>query len=87
MSIFSLGSVHTRVAKIPAEAGITAIRFSRDGKRLAVAMSNRKIAIWDWKGMHRLLDLNSRGTCSSIDFSRDGRWLVNTDYGPCLTIR
>ena len=87
VSIFSLGSVHKRIAEIPAEAGITAIRFSHDGRRLAVAMSNRKIAIWDWKGMHRLLDLNTRGTCSSIDFSRDGRWLVNTDFGPCLTIR
>lgn len=87
VSLFSLGHVHARVARIPVEAKVTSIRFSPDGKRLAIAMSNRKIAIWDWKGMHRLLDLATRGTCSSIDFSPDGRWLVNTDFGPCLTVR
>lgn len=87
VSIFSLGMVHSRVVKLPTEASVTSIRFSPDGRRLAVAMYNRKIAIWDWRGMNRLLDLTTRGTCSSIDFSRDGRWLVNTDYAPCLTIR
>ncbi|MFO0939575.1 MAG: hypothetical protein U0930_02290 [Pirellulales bacterium] len=85
--IFRLGDSHQKIATIPVEAKATAIRFSPDGKRLAIAMSNRKIAIWDWLGMHRLLDLSTRGACSSMDFSRDGRWLVNTDFGPCLTIR
>ena len=87
VGIFSLGREHKSVVKIPVEAAVTALRFSPDGKRLAVAMSNRKIAIWDWKGMHRLIDVTTRGTCSSIDFSRDGRWMVNTDFAPCLTIR
>lgn len=87
VSVFRLGQSHKRVEQIPAEASVTAIRFSVDGTRLAIAMSNRKIAIWDWKGKHRLIELSTRGTCSSIDFSPDGRWLVNTDYSPCLTVR
>ena len=87
VSIFALGEPHTKIERIPVEASVTSIRFSTDGKRLAIATSNRKIAIWDWRGKHRLIELTTRGTCSSMDFSRDGRWLVNTDYGPCLTIR
>ena len=87
VSIFSLGSEPKLIQQIPTEAGATAIRFSPDGNRLAIAMSNRKIAVWDWQGKHRLIDLPTRGTCSSIDFSSDGRWLANSDYGPCLTIR
>ena len=87
LRIFSLGDNHAEVAKIPTEASVTALRFSEDGKRLAVAMANRKITVWDWKGKHQLIELGTRGTCSSMDFSRDGRWLVNTDYDPCLTIR
>lgn len=85
--IFSLGANHTEINRIPAEAGVTAIRFSSDGKRLAIATSNRKIAVWDWRGKHRLIELGTRGTCSGIDFSRDGRWLINTDFNPSLTIR
>ena len=85
--IFTLRDSHTEVQQLPVEASVTAIRFSADGKRLAIAMANRKIAIWDWKGKHRLIELGTRGTCSSMDFSRDGRWLVNSDYDPCLTIR
>ncbi len=87
VSIIALGDIHTKIDRIPVEASVTSIRFSADGKRLAIAMANRKIAIWDWKGKHRLLELSTRGTCSSMDFSQDGRWLVNTDYDPCLTVR
>ncbi len=87
VSIIALGEIHTKIGRIPVEASVTSIRFSSDGKRLAIAMANRKIAIWDWKSKHRLMELSTRGTCSSMDFSRDGRWLVNTDFGPCLTIR
>ncbi len=87
VSIFTLGNIHKKIERIPVEASVTSLRFSLDGKRLAIATSNRKIAIWDWRGKHRLIELSTRGTCSSMDFSRNGRWLVNTDYGPCLTIR
>lgn len=87
VKIFSLGSRHAEVTQIATAAAVTALRFSKDGKRLAVAMANRKIAVWDWKGKHQLIELGTRGTCSSIDFSRDGLWLVNTDFAPCLTIR
>ena len=85
--ILSLGASHTEIERIPAEASVTAIKFSPDGKRLAIATSNRKIAVWDWRGKHRLIELGTRGTCSCIDFSRDGRWLINTDFNPSLTIR
>jgi WD40 repeat protein len=87
VSIIALGDSHAKIDRIPVEASVTAIRFSADGKRLAIAIANRKIAIWDWRGKRRLMELSTRGTCSSMDFSRDGRWLVNTDYGPCLMIR
>ena len=85
--MFRLSESHTEIGLLPVEASVTALRFSADGKRLAIATSNRKISIWDWKGKHLLIELGTRGTCSSLDFSRDGRWLVNTDYDPCLTIR
>ena len=85
--MFTLSESHAEIGLLPVEASVTALRFSADGKRLAIATSNRKISIWDWKGKHLLIELGTRGTCSSIDFSPDGRWLVNTDYDPCLTIR
>ncbi len=85
--LFALRDHPADIGRIPTEAGVTAIRFSVDGKRLAIATSNRKITIWDWRGKHRLIELTTRGTCSSIDFSRDGHWLVNTDFNPSLTIR
>lgn len=85
--IFSLGNTHKEIGRVPAKAGVTAIRFSADGQRLAIATPNRKITVWDWKGNHPLMELGTRGTCSSIDFSRDGRWLINTDFHPTLTIR
>ena len=87
VTIYALGDDQRKLERIQVGTNVTAIRFSMDGKRLAIAMANRKIAIWDWKGMHRLMELPTRGTCSSMDFSRDGRWLVNTDFAPCLTIR
>lgn len=85
--IFSLGESHREIGWIPTEGGVTAIRFSADGKRLAIATPNRLISVWDWKGKYRLIELGTRGTCSSMDFSRDGRWLINTDFNPSLTIR
>jgi serine/threonine protein kinase/WD40 repeat protein len=65
----------------------TALAFSPDGKRLAVATNDHRLAIWDWPQQLSLLSFPVNSTCASIAFSPDGQWLANTDYDPSLVLR
>ncbi|MDQ6859643.1 MAG: WD40 repeat domain-containing protein, partial [Verrucomicrobiota bacterium] len=68
-------------------ATATALAFSPDAARLAIASDDHRLSIWDWKHELVLLTLPLHSTCASIAFSPDGQWLANTDYAPSLVLR
>ena len=66
---------------------VTALAFTPDARRLAVATDDHRLAIWDWREALSLLQFPLNSTCASAAFSPDGEWMANTDYEPSLVVR
>ena len=66
--------------------GVTAIAMDTSGQRIAIASSNRRITVWDVSHQLELVTLPVRAHCSSIVFSPDNRFLINTDFSPSLSV-
>lgn len=71
----------------PAVEGVTALAFTPDTRRLAIATDDHRIRIWDWRQKLPLVAFPVNSTCASIAFSPDGEWMANTDYAPSLVLR
>jgi hypothetical protein len=89
-AVYDLGSLPApprlvaRGAMVPS---VTALAFTPDATRLAVATTDHRLELWDWAHELRLIDFPLNSTCASIAFSPDGQWMANTDYAPSLVLR
>jgi WD40 repeat protein/tRNA A-37 threonylcarbamoyl transferase component Bud32 len=85
--IFQLGAgAPTPVREIRLGGEITALAFSPEGDRLAVAAVPPSITLWDWKHGLELLQLPLRSRCECLKFSPDGKALAKVDFSPSLEV-
>ncbi len=66
---------------------VTALAFAPSARRLAVAIDDHRLTLWDWAPALPLMDFPLNSTCAGIAFSDDGEWMANTDYHPSLVVR
>ena len=71
----------------PSVRAVTALAFSPDTRRLAIATDDHRIKVWDWRQKLSQVTFPVNSTRASIAFSPDGDWLANTDYAPSLVLR
>lgn len=75
------------ICKFACPEGATALAMDDRGQRIAIASSNRRITVWDVSHQLELVTLPVRAHCSSIAFSADNRFLINTDFSPSLSVQ
>lgn len=85
--LVAAGAPPRQLVRADAVAAVTALAFSPDGRCLAVAGEDHRLALWDWPQGFCLLGFALNSTCASVAFSPDGRWLAHTDYAPSLVLR
>jgi WD40 repeat protein len=71
-----------RLRALAGSAGVTAMAFSPDGRRLVGTISDRgQVATWDVATGRRQLTLGGQASSVTASFSPDGRYLVTADGG------
>lgn len=74
------------ICRFACPEGVTAIAMDEQGRRIAIASSGRRIVVWDVLYQLELVTVPTRVNCSSLAFSRDGRFLVGTDFDPSINV-
>jgi len=77
--LFELGQDLQLLGTLKGESSVTALAFSRDGKRLAITYSNDKAGYWDdghWDNRHEKPLENQDREVRVLAFSEDGHWLA-----------
>ena len=75
----------TRVATLLGDSGpVRVVAFESDGRHLLSAGGHRRVRLWDWRTALGAVVAFGITRATSVDLSRDGRWL--TYAGPQKTV-
>lgn len=80
-NVFLIDTTSYKVlSQFPYHQNPYSVKFSPDGKVLAVGDSGGKIRLWDWKNSQPLFTLDADGEVWDISFSPDGKLLASGGF-------
>jgi WD40 repeat protein len=70
------------VGRFNVESDIGTLAMSSDGTKVIIGCNSNFVEVWEVQTGHRLVQMKGHKSfpCSSMDYSRDGRWATSADW-------